>query len=153
MATWCDPSDIAAEADGQAILTDFASQRTHRVDPTTDISDVIWDFFTEGVAVAADGPIGDSKPRMDELARYWTVGDLWFERWPLSHILCFAAPAHPCAMDSDEPMDTDEPWADMSSQADGPTGSGLTAPGTEFVAVLCGRERSLRHEEYHRYRG
>ena len=78
-ATWCDPSDIAAEADGQAILTDFASQRTHRVDPTTDISDVIWDFFTEGVAVAADGPIGDSKPRMDELARYWTVGDLWFE--------------------------------------------------------------------------
>ena len=21
----------------------------------------------------------------------------------------------PCAMDSDEPMDTDEPWADMSS--------------------------------------
>ena len=84
--------------------------------------------------------------------------------------MCFAAPAHltamdggnakglqeqslPCAMDSDEPMDKDAPWADMSSQADGPTGSGLTAPGTEFVPVLCGRERSLRHEEYHRYRG
>ena len=59
----------------------------------------------------------------------------------------------PCAMDSDEAMDTDEPWADMSSQADEPTGSGLTASGTEFVPVLCGRERSLRHEENRRYRG
>ncbi len=54
-------------------------------------------------------------------------------------------------MDSDEPMDTDEPWADMSSQADESTGSGLTAPGTEFVPVGCGCERSLRHEEYRRY--
>ncbi len=56
-------------------------------------------------------------------------------------------------MDSDEAMDTEEPWADNFFHADEPTGSGLTAPGTEFVPVLCGRERSLRHEEYHRYRG
>ncbi len=59
----------------------------------------------------------------------------------------------PCAMDSDEPMDTDEPWAGMSSQAHEPTGSGLTAPGTEFVPVRCGRERSLRHEENRWCRG
>ena len=67
--------------------------------------------------------------------------------------MCFAAPAHPCAMDSDEPMDTDEPWADMSSQADEPARSSLTAPVTEFVPVLCGRERNPRHEENRRYRG
>ncbi len=31
-------------------------------------------------------PIGESKPQMDELARYSTVEDLWFVQWPLSHI-------------------------------------------------------------------
>ncbi len=56
--------------------------------------------------------------------------------------MCFAAPAHPGAMDSDEPMDTDEPWADKSSQADEPTGSGLTPPATKFVPILCVRERN-----------
>ena len=36
-------------------------------------------------------------------------------------------------MDSDEAMDTHEPWADKSFQADEPTGSRLTPPATEFV--------------------
>ena len=45
-------------------------------------------------------------------------------------------------MDSDEPMDTDEPWGDKSYQADEPTGSRLTPPANEFVPVLCGCERN-----------
>jgi len=56
-------------------------------------------------------------------------------------------------MYSDEPMDTDEPWADKSSQADEPTGSGLTPPATQFVPVVSGRERNSRYEENCRYRG
>ena len=47
-----------------------------------------------------------------------------------------AALAPPCAMDSVEAMDTDEPWTDKSLHADEPTGSGLTPPVTEFVPVL-----------------
>ena len=39
-------------------------------------------------------------------------------------------------MDSDEPMDTDEPWVDKSSLVDEPTGSRLTPPAIEFVPVV-----------------
>ena len=56
-----------------------------------------------------DRRIKGSNGWVGEVLGCWAVGDLWFERWPLSHILCFAAPAHPCAMDTGEPMDTDEP--------------------------------------------
>lgn len=52
-----------------------------------------------------------------------------------------------------QPMDTDDPLADMSSQADGPARSSLAAPVTEFVPVLCGRERILRPKENRSYRG
>ena len=38
-------------------------------------------------------------------------------------------------------------------QTDKPTGSGLTAPASEFVAILFGRERNPRHEDDCRYRG
>ena len=73
---------------------------------------------------------------MCDFARYWAVGDLWFERRPLSHILCFAAPARPCAMDSDEPMETDERQADKSFQADKPTGD-VQPSVKSYVCQFC----------------